>query len=66
MPTMIESFFHKVLENRRGLANAECMVYTRGIQNTAGSVSMDAKVTLNEMESGDPNRGLDKASNRGG
>ena len=65
---MSESFFHNVLENSRGLAYAEGMVYTRGIQNTAGSVSMDAKelVTLNEMESGDPNRGLDKASNRGG
>lgn len=38
-------------------------IYTRGIQNTARCVSMDAKemVTIKEMESGDPNRGLDKA-----
>ena len=60
---MSESLFDNALENKRGLANAEGMVYTRDIQNTAGCVSMDAKelVALNDMESGDPNRGLDKA-----
>jgi hypothetical protein len=62
---MSGSFFHNALEDRRGLANVESpgMVYTRSIQNTARGVSMDGKelVTLNEMETGDPNRGLDKA-----